>query len=514
MDKKSFECEECNVTFKTQIGYKRHKEFIHNKEPNSLVTKYECNMCNKTFKTKGNLDYHTRNVHHLTKHLQCELCNYKAKYQRDRKLHFMRLHPQSEQDKKANSERLAKIQLMNKKKRQEAKLRPKQTYKCEVCDTELATMSSYSNHVKRHKPPEHHCNICKKSFHQKENLKKHNKVVHRSKKTLDHACEQCDKSFFTKEYLYKHIRSVHSEQQFSCDQCSYIGKNKEYLWKHMNGTHNSERFDCSMCGTQFKHKKTLESHFKTVHGKVNFKHINCPHCEYKSSRNEHMQMHIDAVHLGLRPFKCDVCDKDFTQKTHLRTHQKNVHENVQDTRFKCDECSKFYQSNQQLREHTERVHLKMKLLHCEVCGKGWNSKQELNRHSFVHKEYSERPYECSDCSKRFCHEPELKYHQNTCQLSKEERNALIKQDPNNYCNLCSKFYANLQQHIRRNHSSEKRFQCEVCGYGVNSYQELSRHTYIHKSMNCRDFECEVCKMKYVTLYELKDHQRRTKCLSN
>ena len=129
----------------------------------------------------------------------------------------------------------------------------------------------------------------------------------------------------------------------------------------MNGTHNSERFDCSMCGTQFKHKKTLESHFKTVHGKVNFKHINCPHCEYKSSRNEHMQMHIDAVHLGLRPFKCDVCDKDFTQKTHLRTHQKNVHENVQDTRFKCDECSKFYQSNQQLREHTERVHLKMKL---------------------------------------------------------------------------------------------------------------------------------------------------------
>ena len=64
------------------------------------------------------------------------------------------------------------------------------------------------------------------------------------------------------------------------------------------------------------------------------------------------------------------------------------------------------------------------------------------------------------------------------------------------------------------HSSEKRFQCEVCSYGVNSYTELSRHTYIHKSMNCRDFECEVCKMKYVTLYELKDHQRRTKCLSN
>ena len=156
----------------------------------------------------------------------------------------------------------------------------------------------------------------------------------------------------------------------------------------------------------------------------------------------------------------------------------------------------------------ESVHLKMKQLHCEVCGKGCNSKQELNIHSFVHKAYSERPYGCSDCSKRFCNETELKYHQNTCQLSKVERNALIKQDPKNYCNLCSKFYANLREHLRRNHSSEKKFHCEICGYGVNSLQELSRHTFIHKSINSRDFECESCKMKYITLSELKDHQKQ------
>ena len=90
MDKKTFECEKCNVTFKSQIGYKRHKEFIH-KDPN-IEIKHECNICNKTFKTKGNLDYHTRNVHELTKHLQCELCNFKAKYPSHLKLHYIHFY--------------------------------------------------------------------------------------------------------------------------------------------------------------------------------------------------------------------------------------------------------------------------------------------------------------------------------------------------------------------------------------------------------------------------------------
>ena len=38
-----------------------------------------------------------------------------------------------------------------------------------------------------------------------------------------------------------------------------------------------------------------------------------------------MQTHFAAVHEGKKPFKCDLCEKTYTQKSHLNTHIRAVH---------------------------------------------------------------------------------------------------------------------------------------------------------------------------------------------
>ena len=43
-----------------------------------------------------------------------------------------------------------------------------------------------------------------------------------------------------------------------------------------------------------------------------------------------------SVHEGLKPFKCDSCEKDFTAKQSLLVHTYTIHKKKED--FKCTSC--------------------------------------------------------------------------------------------------------------------------------------------------------------------------------
>ena len=159
-----------------------------------------------------------------------------------------------------------------------------------------------------------------------------------------------------------------------------------------------------------------------------------------------------------------------------------------------------------------RVHSSIKNIHCEVCGKGVNSNVELKRHSYVHKDISERPFKCSNCEKRFCLPIELKSHQTTCLPSNNELQ--MKDTKKYFCTLCSKHYCSkqsLQEHHIRIHSpSKKRYKCEKCNYACHDYSSFSRHSYLHESRDTWPHECPNCKMKFILRAELKDHQQDCK----
>ena len=49
-----------------------------------------------------------------------------------------------------------------------------------------------------------------------------------------------------------------------------------------------------------------------------------------------MKQHVLLVHVGKKPFNCDICDYSCSQKGHMKTHVATVHE--ENKPFKCEIC--------------------------------------------------------------------------------------------------------------------------------------------------------------------------------
>ena len=56
------------------------------------------------------------------------------------------------------------------------------------------------------------------------------------------------------------------------------------------------------------------------------------------ANKENLNTHIKNVHEGQKNYKCDLCDKAFSQQQKLMRHIKNLHKGQKN--YKCDLCDK------------------------------------------------------------------------------------------------------------------------------------------------------------------------------
>lgn len=83
---------------------------------------------------------------------------------------------------------------------------------------------------------------------------------------------------------------------------------------------SSQLLQCEICKRTFETKRTFDRHTAVFHrrNKVPVKPREatflCPHCGKGFTSPSKRNVHQNATHMGLRPFRCEVCNKSFGYK--------------------------------------------------------------------------------------------------------------------------------------------------------------------------------------------------------
>ena len=187
-----------------------------------------------------------------------------------------------------------------------------------------------------------------------------------------HLCCACNTEFKTLSSLREHISLQSGEKPYRCHMCEEeladAAKLKCHIRMHTGREQdmcNEKPHKCDKCSKKFAQALLLKLHFKRMHT-ITKKKYKCSDCSFATSTNQNLKLHHDAIHLGLRPYKCSICCKDFTQQTHLRTHMKThqpltknwslqlLHKAIIITEINCHLLEKIFFFCSKLKLHTIR----------------------------------------------------------------------------------------------------------------------------------------------------------------
>ena len=89
-------------------------------------------------------------------------------------------------------------------------------------------------------------------------------------------------------------------------------------------THAEKIVACSQCDKTFSSKENLQKHVTNVHTENSKKPVHCPKCGKGFISNQVLEGHMN-MHLGLKPYKCDLCETSFQNPSNKLAHMKKVH---------------------------------------------------------------------------------------------------------------------------------------------------------------------------------------------
>lgn len=129
-------------------------------------------------------------------------------------------------------------------------------------------------------------------------------------------------------------------------------------------------FACDLCNKRFKVPSSLTLHMR-MHSEE--RKYECSICGMAYKLATHLSIHINGVHLKLKPHKCDTCDKSFFQSSEKIVHMR-VH--TGEKPFACSHCDKKFHGVKLLRRHM-RIHSDEQRYNCEICNLNFTTYKKL-----------------------------------------------------------------------------------------------------------------------------------------
>ncbi|KAB7501108.1 Transcription factor IIIA [Armadillidium nasatum] len=268
-------------------------------------------------------------------------------------------------------------------------------------------------------------------------------------------------------------------------------------YKILNAEFNT--YDCS--NEIHESRKTSQKNNKCI--SVQFVTCSYPGCKKFFGRPSRLIVH-ERTHTGERPFKCHYvnCNKSYTRNFHLLRHISVSHKSSANSSpkesFKCNFCDKIYSNAHSLKKHHVEIHSNENRYSCKECGQSFRKQQHLKTHSFQHT--GVKPYKCEHpgCESSFLIPSKLKRH------SLSHVNGRY---PCPYDECSDKFdtYTVLRHHLSTDHVKI----CDICGKKFNMYyyEEKNLHSHIcsRHNKNFKGYECPICSKWLVTKQKLKHH---------
>ncbi|XP_058127159.1 histone H4 transcription factor [Anopheles ziemanni] len=181
----------------------------------------------------------------------------------------------------------------------------------------------------------------------------------------------------------RHLRKHTKQREVACFNCGTMFFERVMYRNHCfrQVDLRYRKFKCEECNKFFTTERLLNNH-----ADIHSYHVSCPRCPRKFTAPSQMIMHLNRIHLKLRPMACTQCEYRTYTASELKKHM-NRHSTVR--MYRCDEfgCNATFRSESSLKLHIiKHYHLPPPHYACHLCEAGFGSGWLLSKHlNFTHE---------------------------------------------------------------------------------------------------------------------------------
>ena len=280
-NERPFSCSICGKTYKQMAQLVIHNR-LHTGE------RFYCYHCNKGFTAKCDMEKH-QIVHFDQKPYKCDTCGSSFKRKGSLNMHVLVHFDASQLD----------------------------TQKCSICGSLFSCKNYLKSHMEIHKEnkPSFSCESCGGVFTRKSGLRSHRKAACKALEHPEWPCDFCGKRLKSEDNLRKHRKYHTHGYKYPCKKCDKSYPTNGLLARHMREFHvKEEKKNCKIC--MFK-TSNMTAHLRHYHFKKQISQ--CATCG-KIFQFEAQRYHHELIHLVIKPYRCDTCQKTFAQKVNMKRH--------------------------------------------------------------------------------------------------------------------------------------------------------------------------------------------------